>query len=103
MQNKVKNFNANKGCHLKPMPVSARLLDIQSEIGELAKEYLKHSKYGTAQFQLEEDFEMEFGDILYGLFSLAEETGINAEIALDKAIKKYQARIEKNNSMASGN
>ena len=102
MQNKVKEFNANKSCHKVPMPVYARILDIQSEMGELAKEYLKHSKYGTKEFELEEEFQMEFGDVLYSLLSLADELNINAEECLDSAIKKYQARIDKNKTMGSG-
>ena len=42
-----------KTAHKKPMPVYARILDIQSELGELAKEYLKHSRYGTVDFDLQ--------------------------------------------------
>ena len=102
MQNKVKEFNENKSCHKVPMPVYARILDIQSEMGELAKEYLKHSKYGTIDFELEEEFQMEFGDVLYSLLSLADELNINAEECLERAIKKYQARIDKNKTMGSG-
>ncbi len=102
MQNKVKDFNENKQVHTKPMPVYARLLDIQSEIGELAKEYLEGSKYGTSDFLKNEDFEMEFGDVLYSLLSLANEVNIDANKALDKIIKKYQDRIDKKNSMGSG-
>ena len=101
MQEKVKNFNQKKNCHFKPMPTHARLLDIQSELGELAKEYLKHSKYGTENFELEENFEMEFGDVLYSLLSLADELNINAKNCLDKAISKYEERILKKNSMGS--
>lgn len=101
MQNKVKEFNELRGCHLEPMPVSARLLDIQSEFGEIAKEYLKHSNYGSKDFELEEEFKMELGDVLYSLLSLADELNINAEECLDKVINKYKARIEKSNSMGS--
>ena len=102
MQNKVKEFNNAKNCHKEPMPVYARLLDIESEMGELAKEYLKHSKYGTKEFELDEEFQMEFGDVLYSLLSLADELNIDAEECLDRAIKKYQARIDKNKTMGSG-
>jgi len=101
MQNKVKDFNQKRKCHLTPMPVYARLLDIQSELGELAKEYLKHSKYGTKNFELEENFKMEYGDVLYAFLSLAEELNIDADQCLDKVIDKYKARIAKNNSMGS--
>ena len=103
MQNKVKEFNENRSCHRTPMPVYARILDIQSELGELAKEYLKHSKYGTKNFELEEEFKMEFGDVLYSILSLADELNINAQDCLEKAIAKYQARIDKNKTMGSGN
>ena len=90
MQQKVKNFNEAMPCHTKPMPASARLLDIASEIGELSKEVLKASRYGTEDFKVTEDFEMEFGDVLYSLLSLANETGIDSEKALDKILTKYQ-------------
>ena len=101
MQEKVKVFNENRNAHLKPMPTYARLLDIQSEMGELVKEYLKGSKYGTADFILHDDFELEFGDLLYSLLSLAQETKIDAEKCLDRVIEKYKARIEKSNNMGS--
>lgn len=102
MQNKVKNFNDNRTCHKTPMPIYARILDIESEVGELAKEYLKGSKYGTQEFELKDDFKEEYGDVLYALVSLAVEVGINAEECLDIAINKLKLRIEKNNSMGSG-
>ena len=101
MQNKVKEFNNLRGCHLEPMPVPARLMDIASEFGELAKEYLKHSNYGTDKFQVEDDFKMELGDVMYSLLSLAEEVGVNAEECLDMVIDKYSKRINKGNSMGS--
>lgn len=101
MQNKVKNFNENRNCHGNPMPLYARLLDTQSELGELCKEYLKNSKYGTEDFILTGDFKMEFGDCLYCLLSLANETGINAEECLDMAIEKYKKRMNKKQSMGS--
>ena len=83
------------------MPVSARLLDIQSELGELAKEYLKPTKYGTADFEVSEDFKLEFGDVLYSLLSLAEETEVDAKECLEMVLKKYRARLEKNNKLGS--
>lgn len=95
MQKKVTEFNKAKNCHIKPMPAYARLLDIESEIGELAKEYLKGSKYGTEDFKLHDDFIMEFGDVMYSMLSLAEELNINAEDALNKVIEKYKNRIKK--------
>ena len=101
MQNKVKEFNEKRNCHLDPMPVYARLLDIQSELGELAKEYLKHSNYGVDPFELDEEFKMEYGDVLYAFLSLAEELNIDANQCIDKVIDKYNARIAKNKTMGS--
>ena len=102
MQDKVKNFNDKRTCHKKPMPIYARILDIQSELGELAKEYLKNSKYGTEDFSLKTGFEEEYGDVLYALFSLANELGISSEECLDIALNKLQARMEKKNNLGSG-
>ena len=93
MQNKVKVFNDNRICHKKPMPVYARLCDISSEMGELMKEYLKASYYGTSEFVLTPDFEEEFGDVLYALLSLANETNINSEECLDIVLNKMQERF----------
>lgn len=102
MQNKVKDFNENRTCHKKEMPVYARILDIESEIGELAKEYLKHSKYGTSEFILTDSFKDEFGDVLYSLLSLANELNFESEECLDIVLAKLKDRMEKNNNLGSG-
>ena len=101
MQKLVEEFNKLKSAHQTKMPVSARLLDIQSELGELAKEYLKPTKYGTSNFEVTDDFKLEFGDVLYSLLSLAEETGVEAEECLKMVLAKYKARLEKNNKLGS--
>lgn len=101
MQQKVQQFN-NKCGQLKPLPVHARLLDISSELGELAKEYLKATDYGSSGFTLTKEFEEEFGDVLYSMLSLASELNINSSKALDIVLNKYQARINKNKNMGSG-
>ena len=103
MQNKVKNFNEEKDCHFKPMSPEARLLDIMSEIGELGKEILKNTKYGTSDFTLTDDFVMEYGDVLYSMLSLANELNINSDNSLELVLNKYQERINKNNNLSSGN
>ena len=101
MQNKVKEFN-------KKMPYSdeiktyARLLDMESEMGELAKEYLKATDYGTKEFEINDDFKLEYGDLLYCLLSLANEADINAEDCLDMVIAKYQKRLDDKNDIGSG-
>ena len=84
------------------MPVSERVLDIQSELGELAKEVLKATNYGTTEFNPTEEFELEFGDVLYSLLSLGTECGLDAEKALNAVLEKYKKRITEKKSMGSG-
>ncbi len=102
MIDKIKLFNEKKSAHSKQMPVAARLLDVQSELGELSKEYLKSTSYGTSNFELTENFELEFGDVLYSLISLGLETGIDIEMAVDKILAKYQKRLDEKKNMGSG-
>lgn len=100
-QKTVEDFNKEKSCHEKPMPISARLLDIESELGELAKEYLKPTSYGTKEFIVTEDYKLEFGDVLYSLLSLANESNIDARECLEKVIEKYRKRLQNKNTMDS--
>ena len=102
MQNKVKEFNNSKTCHREPMPVHARLMDIESEVGELEKEYLKSSNYGTKDFVVTDDFKEEFGDVIYAILSLSNELEISAEECLNIALEKMRKIMEKNNSFGSG-
>lgn len=103
MQNKVKHFNDIIAKDQKPLSIFARLLDIESEMGELAKEYLKASEYGTEEFNISDDFKEEFSDVLYATISLANELNINCQECIDIVLQKLQKRIEKNNNMGSGN
>lgn len=102
MQNLVKDFNDKKSYHREPMPVYARLMDIESEIGELEKEYLKSSNYGTKEFEVTDDFKEEFGDVVYAILSLSNELGISAEECLKISLEKMKKRMEKTNSFGSG-
>lgn len=103
MQQKVKEFNDMKKSDENLMSLTARLLDIQSELGELAKEYLKSSEYGLNEFELKEDFELELGDVLYSLLSLANELKIDANLAIDKVLEKYKNRLKEKDNIGSGN
>lgn len=102
MQSKVKSFNEEKMKNREKMTSESRMLDIQSELGELSKEILKSTNYGTKEFSVTEDYEMEFGDVLYSLLSLANETNIDAEKCLTKALKKYESRMNKKDDIGSG-
>ena len=103
MQKLVEEFNKLKSAHQTKMPVSARLLDVQSELGELAKEYLKATNYGTSEFSKTEDFELEFGDVLYSLLSLANELSLNSEECLNLILEKYKKRFIDKNNIGSSN
>lgn len=94
MQSKVSFFNV-KYNGLANMDVYARCLDVISEMGELSKEVLKGSDYGNKTFVKSEYFEMEFGDVMYSLLSLANECQIDANKCLDMALDKYKKRLEK--------
>ena len=102
MIEKIKSFNKNKMVHEKQMPASARIMDIQSELGELSKEYLKATKYGTLEFEKTDDFALEFGDVLYSMISLGLETGVDIEKAVEDVLAKYQKRIDDKKNMGSG-
>ncbi len=92
MKKIVKEFNEK---YMKPLDINIRMHDIVSEAGELAKEVIKGQDYGSKPFEKTDNFEGEIGDCLYSIISLANENGIDAEIALVKAIQKYKDRIEK--------
>lgn len=91
MQNKVLEFNKN----MDKMSVYARSLDIVSEVGELGKEVLKGTNYGKSDFVKSDDFEMELGDVMYSILSLANECEVDASACLDKVLEKYKKRLNK--------
>ena len=100
MQNQVKEFN-QKYRSLGGLSPENRILDIQSELGELSKEVLKSTNYGKTKFQTTEDFVMEFGDTLYSILCLANETNIDAKEALEKVLNKYESRFSKKGTFGS--
>ena len=97
MQEKVEEFNKGRS----PLSVEHRLLDIQSELGELSKEVLKSTNYGEKDFEMTAAFKEEFGDVLYAVLSLANEQGINAEESLDIVIRKMKERQARKNHIGS--
>lgn len=78
-------------------PTVARLLDLCAELGELAKEWLKDTQYGKQPLGQAptENWQAELGDVLFSLLCLANESGVDAEQALDHALERYRQRIEK--------
>ncbi|MBI3244306.1 MAG: nucleotide pyrophosphohydrolase [Chloroflexi bacterium] len=88
--------------HNLEAPVHARLLDLTSEVGELAKEALKGSNYGHESFQPTASWESELADGFFSLICLANSTGVNMEAALAGALEKYQARLAAAGDSGSG-
>ncbi|MGI6256045.1 MAG: MazG nucleotide pyrophosphohydrolase domain-containing protein [Acutalibacter sp.] len=70
-----------------------RMLDLSSEVGELAKEILKSTEYGTHSLKVTASLEEELGDCLFSLLCLSEALGLDGESALDKVLEKYRCRF----------
>lgn len=98
-QNRVQTF-----CEKNDMLVSTenRMLDLVSEVGEVAKEILKMNSYGKQGLEYREEFKEELGDLFFALIALANTMNINLEDALNIVLAKYEKRLEKG-SAASGN
>ncbi len=88
--------------NLQPTPAHAWLLDLESEVGELAKEWLKDSDYGRWELAPGEGWAEEMGDVLFALLALAEETGVDLEASLRLVLKKYARRIDDHGHTGSG-
>lgn len=100
MQERVREFCEQ---HQLSSSSSARLLDLVSEVGELAKEFLKASAYGQHEIKAKNDaMILELGDILFSLLSLANSLDINAQNALDLVLLKYEQRMREKNNISSG-
>lgn len=78
-----------------------RLLDLASEVGELAKEATTSTDYGTdpEAIEIADD---ELGDALFALLSVAEAADIDADAALQQSLAKYERRIEETGDAGSG-
>lgn len=83
-------------------PVEARLLDLVSEVGELAKEVLKGSAYGRTPFAPPEGWDGELADALFALLCLANSTGVDLDAALAAALAKYADRLAARGDAGSG-
>lgn len=82
--------------------VSARCIDLMSELGELGKEILKSTAYGGRPFEPNEAIREEAGDCLFSLLALLCEMGVDAQEALAAALAKYERRFASSASISSG-
>lgn len=77
-----------------------RVLDLVSEIGEVAKEVNLSTEYGESDaVEIAAD---ELGDTLFALLALCEAVDVDATAALQTAMAKYEARLEDTGDAGSG-
>jgi NTP pyrophosphatase (non-canonical NTP hydrolase) len=83
-------------------PPAYRLLDLVSELGEVAKDAAESTDYGDSPADIDISSD-EIGDLLFSLLALAESVDVDADAALDSALAKYDERIDRSGSASSGN
>ncbi|MFP4038394.1 MAG: MazG nucleotide pyrophosphohydrolase domain-containing protein [Candidatus Nanohaloarchaea archaeon] len=74
-------------------PTEFRALDFISEAGEIIKDITKSADYGERpeNASVKKD---EIGDLLFSLFLLAEDLGVDIEEAFEEAMEKYESRVK---------
>lgn len=95
IQEVVEEFNNKHGLNMNPL---ARGLDLSSEIGEVQKELLIGSNYGSSTHSNTDNLIYEMGDSLYALLSLANETGLDLKTCLYLSLEKMSNRFASNNN-----
>ncbi|ELZ43348.1 nucleotide pyrophosphohydrolase [Halorubrum coriense DSM 10284] len=98
-QDKVASFVQE---HEMESPPTYRLLDVVSELGEVAKDAAESTDYGSSPEEVNIASD-EIGDVLFSLLALAEATEIDAGEALEEAMAKYDERIADSGTPSSGN
>ena len=88
--------------HNLEISVRDRMLDLTSEVGELAKEILLNTDYGNCDFYPTNAWADELGDVFFSLICLANTTEVNLSKSLSYAIAKYQARLNIQGEAGSG-
>jgi len=80
----------------------ARVMDLVSEVGEVAKEVLKATRYGEQPFATSPAWSDELADVFFSLICLANATNVNLDQALDGALEKYRQRLAGRGDAGSG-
>ncbi|MDY6768913.1 MAG: MazG nucleotide pyrophosphohydrolase domain-containing protein [Candidatus Nanohaloarchaea archaeon] len=75
--------------------------DLQSELGEVAKEVLNATDYGDREPEFGEEMADEVGDLYFSLLGLANALGVDVSDALDSALEKYRERVEETGDAGS--
>ena len=72
---------------------TTHVLDLTSEVGEVAKEILLATDYGQQSPRSRPELAGEIGDALYSLLVLAEACEVDADSAFDETLQKYERRL----------
>ncbi len=83
------------------VPTQTRLLDLVAEIGELSKEVLNATRYGNTRFEPTESWTDELGDVFFALICLSNNTGVDLEVGLERAVEKYRRRLRTTGTVGS--
>lgn len=97
MQKRVGEFTKNNGLEASP---EFLVLDVVSELGEVAKEVLKMTSYGKHELVFREEVKGELGDALYSLITVANTLDVDLTSAVEGVLEKYERRL-KNGSAGS--
>jgi len=97
-QDRVAAFVAEHGLETD---LAYRALDLESEVGEVAKEVATSTDYGRNPEAAAVATD-EIGDALFALLALAEAADVDAAEALDESLAKYEARIASSGEAGSG-
>ena len=84
--------------------LSHRLLDLTSELGELSKELLKQTDYGSKNVENEkpgEEWKQEVGDVFFTLIAIANSTNVDLDDCLSTSLHKYKKRLENKDGIGS--
>jgi NTP pyrophosphatase (non-canonical NTP hydrolase) len=79
--------------HLEAATV-IRILDLVSEVGEVAKEALESSDYGRGTYEPTPSLREELGDAFFSLVCVANTAGVDLEACFTQALEKYDARLK---------
>lgn len=87
--------------HEMDTTLAYHVLDLQSEVGEVAKEVTTSTDYGArpSEAAVADD---ELGDAFFSLLAVAEAADVDLADALDAAIAKYESRIAAEGDAGSG-
>jgi NTP pyrophosphatase (non-canonical NTP hydrolase) len=97
-QNRVRAFQEEY--HVVGEP-EYQLLDLASEVGELAADACAATDYGMGDGDVDVKRD-EIGDALFSLLAFANSLDVDADDALDEALAKYERRIESTGDPSSG-